>query len=104
MFEARHQRLINREEFLNLIDQVKISPVTRNLSDVISRQSDALNNSGATTDFGSTTTTIGNTLSASAGTMNGNTSTVIFTGTGNLAGGNNKTFYNFIIPLHLIKT
>jgi hypothetical protein len=46
-FEARHQRLINREEFLDLLDQVKISPATRNLSEVISRQEDALNNSGA---------------------------------------------------------
>jgi aerotolerance regulator-like protein len=46
-FEARHQRLINREEFLDLADQVKTSPATKNLSEVVSRQIDALNNSGA---------------------------------------------------------
>jgi hypothetical protein len=46
-FEARHQRLINREEFLDLLDQVKTTPATKNLSEIISRQSDALNNSGS---------------------------------------------------------
>ncbi|MEP7169404.1 MAG: BatA domain-containing protein, partial [Bacteroidota bacterium] len=46
-FEARHQRLINREEFLDLLDQIKTSPATKNLSELISRQTDALNNSGA---------------------------------------------------------
>jgi hypothetical protein len=46
-FEARHQRIINREEFLDLIDQVKTSPATKNLSEIVSRQTDALNNSGA---------------------------------------------------------
>ncbi|MEO5569881.1 MAG: BatA domain-containing protein [Bacteroidia bacterium] len=46
-FEARHQRLMNREEFLDLIDQVKTSPATKKLSEIISRQTDALNNSGA---------------------------------------------------------
>jgi hypothetical protein len=46
-FEARHQRIINREEFLDLTDQVKTSPATKKLSEIISRQTDALNNSGA---------------------------------------------------------
>lgn len=46
-FEARYQRLVNREEFLDLLDQVKISPATKNLSEIISRGEDALNNSGA---------------------------------------------------------
>lgn len=46
-FEARHQRLVNREEFLDLLDQVKPGPVYRKLSDIILRQQDALNNSGS---------------------------------------------------------
>src|SRR6185436_579023 len=46
-FEARHQRLINREEFLDLLDQVQITPATKKLSEIISRQSDAMNNSEA---------------------------------------------------------
>ena len=46
-FEARHQRLVNREEFLDLLDQIKISPATKNLSEITLRQQDVLNNSGA---------------------------------------------------------
>lgn len=44
-FEARHQRLVNREEFLDLLEQVKISPASKKLTEIISRQYDALNNS-----------------------------------------------------------
>lgn len=40
-FEAVHQRLISREEFFDVLDQVKISPVTRKLSEIISRQQEA---------------------------------------------------------------
>lgn len=46
-FEARHQRLVNREEFLDLLDQVAISPSAKFLSEIISRQEDALSGSGA---------------------------------------------------------
>lgn len=42
-FEARHQRLINREEFLQLVDEVQSSASVRKLDEVISRQEEALN-------------------------------------------------------------
>jgi len=41
-FEARHQRLLGREQFLAWIDEIRISPATRRLSDVIARQMDML--------------------------------------------------------------
>lgn len=41
-FEGRHQRFVNKEEFAALIDEVKISPATRALSEIVSRQTDAL--------------------------------------------------------------
>ncbi|MCK9422546.1 MAG: BatA domain-containing protein [Bacteroidales bacterium] len=41
-FEGRHQRLVNREEFCKLVDEVKLSPVLRTLPEVISRQNDLL--------------------------------------------------------------
>ncbi len=44
-FEARHQRLLNREEFLQLVDEVQTSAAVRKLDEVISRQTEALNNS-----------------------------------------------------------
>jgi len=37
-FEGRHQRLVSYEELLTLIDEIKISPVQRNLQQVIQRQ------------------------------------------------------------------
>ncbi len=40
-FEAVHQRLVSREEFYDVLDHVKISPATRKLSEVISRQQEA---------------------------------------------------------------
>lgn len=45
-FEGRHQRLVSREEVLELIQEVKLSPVSRKLSEVVLRQRDLLNNSG----------------------------------------------------------
>jgi hypothetical protein len=45
-FEGRHQRLINREEFLELVDEVKLSPSVKNVSQVFSRQADLLSNAG----------------------------------------------------------
>lgn len=41
-FEGRHQRLVNKEEFLELLDEVKISPAVKTLSEIVSRQNDAL--------------------------------------------------------------
>ena len=37
-FEGRHQRLVSYQELLKLIDEIKISPVQRNLQQVIQRQ------------------------------------------------------------------
>ncbi len=37
-FEAVHQRLISREEFIDALDQVKVSAASRKLSDVLARQ------------------------------------------------------------------
>jgi len=46
-FEGRHQRLLNREDFLKLIDEVDISPNSKKLSEVIARQQDLLLDSDA---------------------------------------------------------
>ncbi len=46
-FEARHQRLMNREEFLQQLEEVKISPSVRSLSEILSRQQEALNTANA---------------------------------------------------------
>jgi len=45
-FEGRHQRLVSKEEMTDLIQEVDISPVTRTMSEVASRQRDALLTSG----------------------------------------------------------
>jgi len=39
-FEGKHQRFVSREEFVEMLDEVEISPVTRPLSEVVKRQSD----------------------------------------------------------------
>lgn len=44
-FEGRHQRMVSREDALNLIEEIKISPATRELSNVLTRQKNALNTS-----------------------------------------------------------
>jgi hypothetical protein len=46
-FEGRHQRLVSKEEFLQLLDELKLSPGFKNLQQVLSRQADVLNNSGS---------------------------------------------------------
>lgn len=46
-FEARHQRLVDKEEMLNLIKEVNSTSKSRRLSEVISRQKQALNKSSA---------------------------------------------------------
>ncbi|MCC6690723.1 MAG: BatA domain-containing protein, partial [Bacteroidia bacterium] len=44
-FEGKHQRLVSREEFLQMLDEIKLSPSFKNLQQVLSRQAEALNNS-----------------------------------------------------------
>jgi hypothetical protein len=44
-FEGKHQRLVSKEEFADLLDEVKISPASRSLQDIVSRQSDLLEQS-----------------------------------------------------------
>ncbi len=41
-FEARHQRLVSREEYLQLIDEIKPGSSVRQLSEVMQRQEEAL--------------------------------------------------------------
>lgn len=41
-FEGRHQRLVNREEFLEMVDEIKTSPAVRTISEIVKRQEDAL--------------------------------------------------------------
>lgn len=43
-FEGRHQRIVNREEFLELVDEVQSGPAVRTLSEVVKRQQDAIGN------------------------------------------------------------
>ncbi|MCC6601366.1 MAG: BatA domain-containing protein [Crocinitomicaceae bacterium] len=45
-FEGRHQRLVSKEEMVDLIQEVHTSPATKKTSEVLSRQLDLLNNSG----------------------------------------------------------
>lgn len=44
-FEGRHQRFNSKEDALNLLDEIKISPTVRNLSDVLKRQNEFLRGS-----------------------------------------------------------
>lgn len=41
-FEGRHQRLVNKEEFLELLEEVQPGPAVRSISEVVRRQEDAL--------------------------------------------------------------
>lgn len=41
-FQGKHQRLVGKEEFINQVDELEISPAVRNLSEVTKRQKDAL--------------------------------------------------------------
>lgn len=40
--EGRHQRLVSRDEFLDLLEEVQYGPFQRNISEVMTRQKDAL--------------------------------------------------------------
>jgi hypothetical protein len=42
-FEGKHQRLVSREDFLRMVDEVEVSPASRNLSEIVARQKEALN-------------------------------------------------------------
>ena len=41
-FEGKHQRLITREEFLTMLDEIKASPAVRTVSEISARQFDVL--------------------------------------------------------------
>ena len=41
-FEGKHQRLVNTDEFKDMLNEVKISSNSRNLSEIVSRQKDML--------------------------------------------------------------
>jgi hypothetical protein len=43
-FEGRHQRLVTREEFLKLVDEVKLTPNSHSISEVLNRQKECVNN------------------------------------------------------------
>ncbi len=45
-FEPAHQRYYSRDEFLSVVEKVKISPVVKDLGEIMTRQSDALAESG----------------------------------------------------------
>jgi len=45
-FDPAHQRLISREEFLTALDQIEPSPVSRTVSEVLSRQQSVLESAG----------------------------------------------------------
>jgi len=41
-FEGKHQRLTSREEFLTMLDEVKVAPAVRTVSEITTRQLDVL--------------------------------------------------------------
>jgi len=49
-FEGRHQRMVSKDDALNLIEEIKISPATRELSKVMTRQAQALNTGKSETE------------------------------------------------------
>lgn len=46
-FEGKHQRFLSMDEFLEQLEEVKVSPATRQLNNVIKRQQDFLHNSNS---------------------------------------------------------
>lgn len=44
-FEGRHQRLVTREEFLEMLSEIKLSPAVRSLAEITSRQLDLMSSS-----------------------------------------------------------
>jgi len=49
-FEGRHQWMVSKDDALNLIEEIKISPATRELSKVMTRQAQALNTGKSETE------------------------------------------------------
>ncbi len=47
-FEGKHQHLFSKEEFLQLLDEVEVSPSVRKLPEILKRQQDVLNLSSQT--------------------------------------------------------
>lgn len=45
-FENKHQRLVNKEEFIELVDEIKISPSSFTISEIVTRQMDLLQQNG----------------------------------------------------------
>jgi hypothetical protein len=45
-FEGRHQRLVSREEAIDLLQEIDVSPASRKMSEVFTRQKDILKTSG----------------------------------------------------------
>ncbi|MFK7904629.1 MAG: BatA domain-containing protein, partial [Chitinophagales bacterium] len=41
-FEGKHQRMLNKDEFLGYLEEIEVSPNVQNLSEVISRQKQAM--------------------------------------------------------------
>ena len=41
-FEGKHQRLVNKDEFLAYLEEISVSPAVKTLNDVVLRQKDAL--------------------------------------------------------------
>ena len=41
-FEGKHQRLVNKEELIELLDEIKISPASHSFSEIVTRQMDVL--------------------------------------------------------------
>ena len=50
-FEGRHQRLVSKEDVLTLVDEVKVSPAVRVLSNVLARQKQVLSTSANENDI-----------------------------------------------------
>ena len=46
-FEGKHQRFVSKEEFIEQLNEVKISSATKSLNDVVKRQQDFLQNSSS---------------------------------------------------------
>lgn len=46
-FEGRHQRFLSKEEFIEQLNEVKISSATKSINEVIKRQQDFLQNNGS---------------------------------------------------------
>ena len=45
-FEGKHQRLVNKEEFTQLLDEIKIGPGSHSISEIATRQMDVLQHFG----------------------------------------------------------